>query len=764
MDKSKIVKICDNLMEAGWLLIIFIVPIIFSFWPITYNLIQLPKAVIFSILVELMFVIYILKVFLGDKIKYNFKNNKLLILVGFFIISNLISLFFSIHPLRSLFGEYIRQEGAYIIFHYILFFLLLFFNLKDWKQIKRIILAILLSSSIVCFYGLAQYLGLGFTEWQKTAFGPVNGRIYASLGQPNFFGHYLIMIIPVSIFSIFYIAKKFLTKFLLIILVVSQLMCLLLTYSRSAWLGFLFEIFIFFVVMMLLYRKKIFTKKLIYKFYLPVFLLLLIFSVFSASFVDLKEKQDSFLIYRLKNITNFQTGSVKLRLLYWSAAVEEIKQMDTKRLLFGYGQENISDVYVKYYNREWSVYGVNSYPDRSHNVIFDIIFTKGLFGLAAISIFYSYIILLSIRSIKNREKRDKNFWLIVSLLIMLGGYFINNLFSFSVVTNYVYLYLFLVLLLFLTSEDKRKNINIHLTKISMILISISIASTVGISIFMYNIKPIIADYYLMKTDIAKKEKNCQGVIDNLNKNIKWHPSSTFYQDRYIYNNLNCLANDNSTEINREIKNNIENVIDLIGDKERFYKLNINIAHAHTLFGHYLDTAYYELADKEYKKLLIVNPYFTYVYKDWGRMKLWQGNYDESISILKEGLSVMAYLDDERLGPELIEHKKSLEKEYVIFYYNIGEAYFYKNEWKNSLNYYEKILEIAPHNFAVYKRIADVYYKLGNIDKAILYNRRGYMLDSNNYTWLTNISALYKERGDIDKALEYAEKANKAMAE
>ena len=39
-----------------------------------------------------------------------------------------------------------------------------------------------------------------------------------------------------------------------------------------------------------------------------------------------------------------------------------------------------------------------------------------------------------------------------------------------------------------------------------------------------------------------------------------------------------------------------------------------------------------------------------------------------------------------------------------------------------------------------------------------------MLDSNNYTWLTNISALYKERGDIDKALEYAEKANKAMAE
>ena len=114
-------------------------------------------------------------------------------------------------------------------------------------------------------FGILQSFNLGITEWQKTAFAPVDGRIYSSFGQPNFFGHYLIMVIPLTFYSIFFIFKKNISKILASALLLIQIFSLLLTSSRAAWLGFIFEIFLFLAIILLFYRKNIFKKHLIYK-------------------------------------------------------------------------------------------------------------------------------------------------------------------------------------------------------------------------------------------------------------------------------------------------------------------------------------------------------------------------------------------------------------------------------------------------------------------------------------------------------------------
>jgi hypothetical protein len=103
-----------------------------------------------------------------------------------------------------------------MLLHYIVFFLIVILNLKNWQQIKRIIFAALSSSAIVCLYGFLQYADLDFVSWKKSAV--FQGRIFSSLGQPNFLGHWLIMVIPLSIYCLFFMLKGVISRFFISII------------------------------------------------------------------------------------------------------------------------------------------------------------------------------------------------------------------------------------------------------------------------------------------------------------------------------------------------------------------------------------------------------------------------------------------------------------------------------------------------------------------------------------------------------------------
>lgn len=746
MDKKrKIIKICGYLIEAGWLIIIFSIPILFSYWKINYNLFQLPGAVIFSVLTELMLLAYILKVFLENRISFKI-SGKTLILLSALIASYFLSLYFSIHPLKSWQGSFIRQEGIYIFLHYILFFLLLALNLKGWKQIKRIIITVLLSSVLVCAYGFFQYSGLDFISWKKSAV--YQGRIFSSLGQPNFLGHWLIMVIPLTIYSCFYVFKKNLSKFFVLILLLAQILCLILTYSRAAWLGFFAEIGIFLLYLLLFSKLSKKGKKRI---------IAAIFAFFSIFLFYTSAYHNKF-THRINIISDFKYSSGYTRLLYWRGALNEIRQMPARRLLFGYGKENISDVYVKYYRPEWGYYEtINSYPDRSHNAVLDTVLQFGAFGLFVVLLFYCFIVWKIVKYIKYEQDNKRN-WLAVALLIVMGGYFINNLFSFSVAATYIYLYLFLAIAVFLIFENSgEKQIKLDfLRNGSKILIYSVFIFIIAVSIWLYNVSSAIADYYFMEVDKAKEIRggHCLDILDNLNKTIRWAPGQSFYQDKYVYNSLNCLVGGNADEVNLKIKNNIVQVIEMADPRELDYEFKVNIAHAYALFGFYFDSEYYKIADKKYQEMLNINPYLTCVYRDWGRMKLWQKDYDSAINLLEKGLSVIPDLSKSFAK----EHTQEIKEELIIFYDNLADAYFYKNDFNNALRYYKQALELNPYHLKAYKKIADIYYQQGDKDKAIWHNKRGMALSPKDYVWPYSIALLYQEKGDKEKALEYAETA------
>ncbi len=721
-------------LEIIWLFIIFIIPIIFSYWSGSSNMFELPKAVIFCILTEALVALYLLKIFLQNKISFNL-NYRFIILLGLWLIAIFVSLFLSFDFKESFWGSFERQQGVWFTLHLIAFFFILIFNIKNFRQIKRILLIIVSSSFFVCFYGLIQFFRLDFFNWAESAFNIQ--RIFSTLGQPNFLGHFLIIIIPVTIYYLFFGVKKNIPKFLLIILLFAEIFCLFASLSRGAWLGFGTEIFIFFLFLAIFFQNKFLKNK------KNIFIGIIIFCIVAIFLVVFIDNSQNILKKRLNSALNFNSGSVKMRIFYWQSTWKELKQAKTKNLLFGYGPENLDNIFVKYYNKEWGIHEeVDSFPDRAHNIIFDLILSYGAIGLVVSIIFWFFILKQLIKYSLNNKHRPKYFWLAITNIVVFFGYFVDVLFSFSIIATSVLLFVFVSISYFLLSEES-KFISWDLSffsNISKILIFIFFLFFVGVIIWLFNIRPILADYYYGQVvKEANTDARCLPIMRNLNKVIYYQPDSTYYQRKYIYYHLNCLRDKNLTAVNEQIKYNIDQILDIIDKPVLDYRLNFKLAHTYSLFGYYFNEKYYKIADQAYQNLLKINPNFLGIYSDYGRMFLWQQKYGQAINILKKGLENTPDLNSFYLNNE---HRDKIYKKLFVFYDALGQAYFYQKDYEEAINYFKKALRINPMESDIYKKLGDCYYMQGKLAEATLYYKKSLSLNPNNNDLTNSLLLIY----------------------
>lgn len=751
--KEKMIKICDFVIESGFLAIIFLVPIIFDFTFTGFNVFVLYKSVIFRFILSLVLAFYTAKIFILEKIDY--KGSKKIFLFSLFLLAVFfISSFFSISSRLSFWGSYERQQGFYNLANYLLFFVLLILNIKNFKQIKRLIVATLLAGFLTCIYGLVQFFGLDPLPWKES--GLATGRIFSSLGQPNFFGQYLIILLPLSIYTFFFIVKKFLTKFFVFLIILAEIFCLLSTYSRAAWLGFMAAAVVFIFIYLLL--KK-------YKKTALGFAALILFSaglVFSLNYYSPKIQSGPSqlnIVNRLKSMVDLNGGSNRMRLYYWQSAVKEIKQENLKRLVLGYGPETLASIFIKYYQPNWAIYEtIDTYPDRAHNWIFGIILSFGFLGFIAILIFYAYFIFKTIKFLFGREKNlAEEVWLAVALSCALTAYCVNNLFSFSLCDCYIYLFFILALLWFLVGGSEKKEAMIRLTIISRVIIWLALIAVLGLFIYSENINPARADFYYMKGKKAEGKSDCLSVLDNIGKAVDYSPQSDYYRERYIFHGLNCFSVVNDKNSRLSLKESLEEQISLIDINKTQYNLKLTIARAYSLFAFYVDNNYYNRAEEIFDKLIAQHPYFLTPYQDLARMKMWQGNYQEVISILAQAEKYFPDLNDANLNQN---HKDKIIEQAVSLYEKMGYSYGKLKDHEQAVKYYQSALRLKPRRADLYKGLADVYYSQGQINKALELNKRGLMIEPNNYQWYFSLSLLYQEQKNLAEAKKYLEQAYK----
>ena len=161
---------------------------------------------------------------------------------------------------------------------------------------KRLVFFSSLALLIASVIGVGQYLfGMAELRWVDThRFGDIGGRVTSLFDNPNILSVYLLLYFPFSLWASFLPENKGRMRLFYATTAVFCAACILLTWSRGAWLGIVFEVLVF----LFLYSKKTrYTLR-----FAPLFLLTVPFlpSNFKARLFSIGDLGESSIRYRLQ--------------------------------------------------------------------------------------------------------------------------------------------------------------------------------------------------------------------------------------------------------------------------------------------------------------------------------------------------------------------------------------------------------------------------------------------------------------------------------
>jgi len=474
--------------DLAILIVLGVTPLFFNyFYPTS---IDLSKIVIFKVFALLLLFSVAWRLV---KYKISFFDGvwKSLMPFSLLFIFLILSLFFSVDVATSWFGSYTRQEGLISWLFYGLWTLLLIIHLTSDEKISKLIKiefflkVISISGLLVSLYAISQLVGLDFISWSEPA--SVTGRAVSSFGQPNYLACWLVIVLPLVAYLIS-VSKNKITRASWSGVFIIELLALFATGSRAV----LF-IFILVSVIWLLwfsYQKNLLNRK---KLIIIISAGAIILALF-LTFLALSNKS------RFIELTNFKQGSAAVRLDLWQNGIKAF----TKKPILGYGLENQGEAYVGYYKVDDALFArPNSYSDRAHNLILDILLTSGIVGLLVFAYFIYWVFINLIKTLKDEKYRHLATFLIWALTV----YLVSLLFNFSVTVTNIYFWFIVAVSFVVTGKSllvlKTETKNYDLAQIILIT---------GVAIlFLYGslveIKRLEADYYFKESlsNIAKSE-------------------------------------------------------------------------------------------------------------------------------------------------------------------------------------------------------------------------------------------------------------------
>lgn len=742
--KPKIILIIDQALILFSQAVFFLTPLYFSFFYKDFSVFSLDKTAVFKILIAVLLILSLIKLLAGESLTTVARKVKKICVYLPFFLSLIIATFFSRDIFNSLIGSYWRQQGLITYLYYLLFIIILLITINEKRQINKIINAVLFSSLIISLYGIWQWLGLDSFPWQKAV--TAGGRVISTFGQPVFLGNYLLLVIFLTVYK-FIITESFFKRFLFILLFVSQLLCLVFTYTRGAWLGFSAGLLVMLFVILRNYKfRKIFILSAV---------LVMLFLLFLG-------RANNFFIYRIKSMADFSSGSIALRLKYWNVGLKAIAE----RPLVGYGPENQQPVILKYYDPTWTIYEtINSAPDRLHNELLDLGLQGGIFLVLSYLFILFYLLFKTIKILPELNKPDR--WLLISLLISIFSYQIALLSSFSTIDASPIFWGYTALLLIIINRrglaGNNDNLPNERLKQKRPALAVFIVLVILGLVWLINqdLNKIKADYYFRLARIAYAKEDYLKMIDNYLLVFNYNAKERFYGWFFANDIEKALHNINEQNFRKSILTYLKNYLASNQPDAANYAELIKRAKMLALLGFYDDNDYFAQAEKIYDKLVSFNPFIFDTYSAWAKESIYSNNCPKALELYKKALATLPVLDNPKLNDE---HRQELNQAAVDVYKNTAYCYKELGRSKDERAEYEKILKLDPYRFDVYDLLAQAYYRSGNTDKSIWLNRRGLTLDEKNYYWPLALALLYRDKKDLLEAKKYLNQALKLAPE
>ena len=236
---------------------------------------------------------------------------------------------------------------------FILFSVVLYNSITDRRQLDALLALMVVAAAAVSAYGILQYIfGWGYQSaaWvDNDMFSSITFRVAATLDNPNMLGQYLILAIPIGGAKLLS-AKSWPSRAFYFCCCGVMCVCMLLTFSRGAWLGLLFAGAVFVVLLE------------------PRLVLLLPVALAAMWFV-----LPDTVINRFTSIGNLSDASTSYRVYIWMGTLDMLKNYWLCGI--GPGADAFNMVYPAY-----SYSGIIA--PHSHNLFLQIVCDAGIAALA----------------------------------------------------------------------------------------------------------------------------------------------------------------------------------------------------------------------------------------------------------------------------------------------------------------------------------------------------------------------------------------------
>ena len=393
------------------LICITLVPLVIAPFNLFSDFFYLPKVYAITILAILFLYVLIKNRMNICNIIWKDQTNLYLII---YLILLITSLFFALDFNLAIQGSPYRVEG----FSTLLLYFLMFLTARASSLTKnKLFYGLLISSTVLSIYGIFQYFGMDIisrdfirTNW-NTAF--------ATFGNPNFMGTYLVLMIPIALHAFI---KENLNFGAIVYMIL--LFCLLCTRTRGAWIGAFTALICYSYV---LWYTKNRSKQMVIRQLIIVLLSLIIIISFNQISDGAFLKRFVSISTDVTDILNGSENAEKagsFRFFIWKRVIKMIEE----KPIFGFGIENLAEPFIERYEKDMiDTMGRVYIIDKAHNEYLNIAVTTGLPSLLV----YLLLILNVIKIGFNRMRFNSLYW---PLIASICGYLVQAFFNISVVS------------------------------------------------------------------------------------------------------------------------------------------------------------------------------------------------------------------------------------------------------------------------------------------------------------------------------------------
>lgn len=686
------------------------------------------KQIFFNIIIEILFVIW-----LAFIIKYPaWRPKKSWISIGLivFFAAILISCFTGVDFNLSFWGDVERMLGVFHLLHFLAFYFIIITVMRtrdDWLN--------LLTASV----GAAVLISLYSFK--------IN---YSTIGNSAYVGGYLIFNIYFALI-LFFSRRNLAFRLSLSPAVLLMLVVLEKTTVAGAYVGLGAS----FLLLLLLYGALNKNKKIkigtLSAAVVSCVLILLIFTSRDSAFVQ----NNNFLRF-LTGEMSLSKNTFQTRLLSWKAAWLDF----SNHPVLGTGFGNYSITFDKYFDPKFYNYTRSeTYFDRAHNNLIDIVSTAGLAGLLTYLSIFAAVGYYLLKGFKKGGIVLHDFVLLTSLI---AAYFIQNLAVFDSLVTYFSLIITLGFIYWLSEPGKIMPVakdEAFVNREIYVLFFVGIIA-LGV-IYQYNVKPAKMLYGTINGQYVIARGDLSGGVEEYKKALRYDT----VLDRDSRSSLVQVVTASQSLFSNLDRQTAEEIMDYaISLAEENIKYNPADSLAQMQLAQALNTAaslqteradkffyYSNRAEEAVDKSIAASPKRVPIYFVKTQIYLTRGEKDKAIETLKYAVG--------------------LNEEYPDSYCQLAKILlFYKDE-AGGYEAMDKCIDLDGANSlspaSVVRQMVNHYLEKKDMEKVLkLYERLSGLEENNAEIW-ANLANLYAQAGRKEEAKNAALKAvvlNPAMKE